>query len=79
MYRVETWLPVGQKIELSKGLFTLNAILVRFVVVRNFIRFLTQAVDLNIFHTIQTKRFYFLPVVLRSTLQLYSRMLRKVT
>ena len=40
---------------MSKGLFTLNAILVRFAVVRSFIRFLTQAVDENIFHTIQTQ------------------------
>ena len=38
-----------------KGLFTLNAILVRFAVVRSFMRFLTQAVDENIFYTIQTQ------------------------
>ena len=38
-----------------KGQFTLNAILVRFAVVRSFMRFLTSAVDENIFHTIQTQ------------------------
>ena len=40
---------------LLKGLFTLNAILVRFVVVRSFIRFLTWAVDENSFLTIRTQ------------------------
>ena len=47
--------PIRLRKNLLKGLFTLNAILVRFAVVPDFTRFLTRAVNENIFHTIQTQ------------------------
>ena len=48
----------------AKGLFALNAILIRFVVVQNFIHFLSQEVGGNISTQPEPQQFYFLSVIL---------------
>ena len=50
--QVQKFSLLNERLRRLKGLFTLNAILIRFVVARNFIQFWTQAVDGNIFNTI---------------------------
>ena len=48
----------------AKGLFALNAILIRFVVVRNFVHFLTKELGGNISTYLEPQQFCFLSVIL---------------
>ena len=61
------------------GLFTLSAILIRLIVVRDFMQFLTQAVKEIFSAQFEPKQICLLSVVLHSSSRLFARMPCKVT
>ena len=65
---------------LNENQLTVNANFIGLVGrIRNFLRFLTSAVDENIFHRVRIQTVFFLSAVLQSTLRLLPRMPRKMT